>query len=427
MSSTLPLAALAVLVPLSAMAAPCVFTLDINSVIHPVTLDIVDRAIQQTQSRHCGLLLLHLNTPGGYLDATRSITERMVSSPVPVAVYVSPSGGRAASAGFLLLQSADVAVMAPGTHTGAAHPISLVGTPDEVMKKKIENDTAAALRTLTDRRGRNTALAQKAVLESISFTDQEALRDHLIDIIARDDRDLLAQLSTRPVRRFDASTVNLDLRDAELIPYQPALRQRIQLALSDPNIALALTLLGALCLYIEFSTPGLFLPGVAGAILLVTGLFSLSVLPLNWSGAALLLLALAFFGLELKFPSHGVLGVGGAIAMVFGALLLVDSPLPELRIHLMTALALVLPFSAITAFLVTLAVRARLSPPATGHETYQGANAVTLTALEPEGQILFHGAIWRARSAEPLPAGATVRILSREGLTLAVEPQPPGD
>ncbi|QOY87059.1 NfeD family protein [Paludibaculum fermentans] len=427
MSSTLPLAALLLLSAVRPADASCVVTLDVDSVVHPVTVDLIDRSLIEARNRHCSLLLLRLNTPGGYLEATRSITELIISSTIPVAVYVSPGGGRAASAGFLILQAADIAVMAPGTHTGAAHPISLVGTPDEVMKKKLENDTAAALRTLTDRRGRNSALAQKAVLESVSFTDQEALSGHLIDFIARNDRDLLTQLATRPIRRFDMSTLTLDLHDAELIPYQSSVRQRIQLALSDPNIALALTLLGALCLYIEFSTPGLFLPGVAGALMLLTGLFSLSVLPLSWSGAALLLLAVAFFGLELKFPTHGVLGAGGAVAMVFGALLLVDSPLPELRVHLSTALALVLPFTAITAFLVAIAVRARLSAPATGRETYLGARAVTLSPLQPEGQILFHGEIWRARSTEPLPAGASVRITSIDGLTLDVEAQPPGD
>ncbi|MGC4050939.1 MAG: ATP-dependent Clp protease proteolytic subunit [Paludibaculum sp.] len=254
MSSALPLAALLLFAAAHPAAASCLVTLDINSVIHPVTVDLLDSALAQVHSRQCSLLLLRLNTPGGYLEATRSITERIISSPVPVAVYVSPAGGRASSAGFLILQAADVAVMAPGTHTGAAHPVSLLGAPDEVMKKKIENDTAAALRTLTDRRGRNSELAQKAVLESVSFTDQEALQGRLIDFIARDDRDLLNQLRARPVRRFDTSTLTLDLQGAALVSSSP-LRQRIQLALSDPNIALALTLLGALCLYVEFTTP----------------------------------------------------------------------------------------------------------------------------------------------------------------------------
>lgn len=425
MSQRLPLAAL--LFASTSWAASCVVTLDLDSVIHPVSVDLFNRSLQQARDRHCGLLLIHLNTPGGYLEATRALTESIVSSPIPVAAFVTPSGGRAASAGFLLLQAADAAAMAPGTHTGAAHPVSLVGTPDDVMEKKIENDTAAALRTLTDHRKRNTALAEKAVRESVSYTDREALDGGLIDLIARDDRDLFAQLSARPLRRFDGSTVQLDLRGAESIPYQPTLSQRVQLALSDPNLALALTLLGALCLYIEFSTPGLYLPGVAGAILLLTGLFSLSVLPLNWSGAALLLLSLAFFGLELKYPSHGVLGAGGAIAMILGALLLIDSPFPELRIHLSTALALVLPFTAITALLVTLVVRARLSAPSTGQETFLGADAVTLTPIHPEGQTLFQGVIWRAQATQSLPAGAPVRITARDGLTLTVEAKPTGD
>jgi membrane-bound serine protease (ClpP class) len=406
--------------------APCVVTVEIDSVIHPVTAEIVARGIDQARQAGCQLVLLHLNTPGGFLDATRAIIEKIVSSPVPVAAYVSPGGGRAASAGFLILEAADIAAMAPGTHTGAAHPVLLVGSPDDVMKKKIENDTAAELRTLTDRRGRNSPLAEKAVLESRSFTDQEALREHLIDLIASSDSDLLKQLNTREVRRFDGRTQTVETDNARLIPYELTIRQKVQSALSDPNLALALTVLGALGLYVEFSSPGFIFPGVAGGILLLLGLSSLAVLPLNWTGVALLLLALALFVLEAKYTSHGVLGTGAAVSMVLGALFLIDSPIPEMRIHLSTALGLTLPFAVITALLVTLVVRARLAKPATGLESAIGASAVALTPLNPTGQVLYHGEVWQARASAELPAGSPVRITAVTGLTLSVEPNPTG-
>ncbi|MBI5084344.1 MAG: nodulation protein NfeD [Acidobacteria bacterium] len=311
--------------------------------------------------------------------------------------------------------------MAPGTRAGAAHPVMLAGTPDEILKKKIESDTAAGLRTLTDRRGRNTAMAQKAVLESQSFTEQEALREHLIELVASSDADLLGRLNGREVKRFDGRIVKLELGGVRVIDYIPTLRQDIQTALSDPNLALAFTLLGVLGIYLEFTSPGLILPGVAGAVLLVLGLSSLSVLPLNWTGVVLLVMAVALFILEAKIASHGILGGGGVVAMVLGSLLLVDSPVPEMRIRLSTALLLTLPFALISAFLVTLVVRARLRRPATGGETYAGSEAVTLTALSPEGKVLFRGDIWNARAEREIPANSQVRITSRRGLELMVE------
>jgi membrane-bound serine protease (ClpP class) len=415
--------ALALIITAPVLGGPCVVTIEVDSVVHPVTVEILGRAIEQAERERCSLLLMRLNTPGGFLEATRAATEKMLSSPVPIAAYVSPGGGRAASAGFFLLQAADIAAMAPGTHTGAAHPVLLAGTPDETLNRKISNDAAASLRTVTERRGRNPAVAEKAVLESKSFTDQEALKEKLIDLIAANDRELMQQLDGRTVRRFDGRTTTLLLKDAVLTPYELTTRERLQSALADPNLALAMTVLGALGLYLEFSSPGLILPGVAGAILLVLGLGALSVLPLSWAGVALLLLAVALFVLEAKFASHGILGTGATVAMVLGAMMLIDTPAPEMRIHLSTALGLAIPFALITGFLVTLVVKARLSQVATGSEALPGQPAVALTELAPEGQVLYRGEHWQARCRTHAPAGSKLRITALDGLTLEVEVQ----
>ena len=330
--------------------------------VHPVTAEIVGAAIEQATRRDASLILLRLNTPGGLMDAMRVTIEKIVASPVPVVTYVAPSGGRAASAGFFLLQAGDVAAMAPGTNTGAAHPVLMGGQMDAVMKQKAANDAAASLRGICAKRGRNVEVAEKAVYESRSFTDREALDLRLIEIIATDQRDLLAQLDGREVTRFDGRKQILHTAGAEVEHYEKSLRQKIVSAIADPNIALILLVIGALGIYVEFSAPGLIAPGVAGAIMVLLGLSALSVLPINWLGAALLLLALMLFVLEAKFTSHGILGAGGALAMVLGAVLLIDSPMPEMRIRWTTAIALALPFSAITVLLLS---RSPCAPAAT--------------------------------------------------------------
>lgn len=401
--------------------APCVLAVNLDGVVHPVTVEILKDAAKQAASG-CSLLLIRLDTPGGFLEATRGATEAMLGSKVPVAVYVTPGGGRAASAGFFLLQTADVAAMAPGTRTGAAHPVMLAGQADDALMKKIANDAAASLRAVVERRGRNVEAAEKAVLESKSYTDQESLRLRLIDVIARDEADLLRQVHGRAVKRFDGREQRLELQGARVIEYEPTLRQRAQRSMSDPNLALGMVLLGALGIYLEFTSPGLIVPGVAGAILLLLGLSALAVLPLNWSGVALVLLGLALFALELKIASHGVLGVGGGVALVLGAVLLVDTPVPELRIRLGTAVALVGPFAAILLFLISIAVKARLSRPETGRESFAGETATALTALEPGGRVLYRGEVWQAVSSRPVGEGARVRITAIDGLELRVEP-----
>jgi membrane-bound serine protease (ClpP class) len=403
-------------------ASPKVIAVDVDGMVHPITVEIVEGALAQAKNENASLVLVRLNTPGGLMDAMRATIEKIVASPVPVVTYVAPSGGRAASAGFFLLEAGDVAAMAPGTATGAAHPVLMGAEMDAVMKQKVENDAAAYLRSICEKRGRNSALAETAVRESKSFTEREALDQKLVDLTAPSDRQLLAALDGRTVTRFDGTVTTLHTAGAEIVEYQRTWRQKIIAAVADPNIALVLLVIGALGIYIEFSSPGLVAPGVFGGILMLLGLSAISVLPINWLGAALLLLAFTLFALEVKFASHGVLGVGGAIAMLLGAVMLVQSPVPELRIHWSTALAVTLPFSAITVFLLSIAVRARRNKVETGVEGMVGQIGEALTELAPEGKIFVHGEYWDAVAVRPVALGARVKVTAIDRLKLTVEP-----
>lgn len=407
-----------------ASAAPKAIAVDVDGMVHPVTTEIVSSALDRARQEGAVVVIVRLNTPGGLMDAMRETIEKMVAAPVPVVTYVAPSGGRAASAGFFLLEAGDVTAMAPGTNTGAAHPVAMGGEMDPVMKQKVENDAAAYLRSICTKRGRNSALAETAVRESKSFTEREALDQHLVDLIASSDADLLAALDGRTITRFDGSKVIVHTSGASIEVYQRTLRQRIIAAIADPNIALVLLVLGALGIYVEFSSPGLIAPGVIGAILALLGLSALSVLPINWLGAGLLILALALFVLEAKFTSHGILGIGGAVAMVLGAVILVNGPIPEMRIRWSTAIGLALPFSAITLLLLSLVVSARRHKVETGVEGMIGVTGSAITELSPEGKVLVRGEYWDAVALRPVTAGARVRITAVDKLKLTVEPVP---
>ena len=406
----------------AAVAAPKVIIVDVDGMVHPITTEIVGGALAQAKEQNAALVLIRLNTPGGLMDAMRQTIEKIVASAVPVVTYVAPSGGRAASAGFFLLEAGDVAAMAPGTNTGAAHPVLLGAEMDPVMKQKVENDAAAYLRSICSKRGRNSALAETAVRESKSFTEREALDQHLIDLVAPNEQALLAALDGRVVTRFDGSSQTLHTAGAVLEVYEKSLREKIMAAIADPNIALILLVIGALGIYVEFSSPSLIAPGVLGSILVLLGLSALSVLPINWLGAALMLLAFTLFVLEIKFTSHGILGVGGAVSLVLGAVMLINSPTPEMRIHWSTAIALALPFSAITVFLLSLAWRARQNKVETGREGMVGQLGAAITELQPEGKVFVHGEYWDAVATLPLPAGARVRVKAIDKLKLTVEP-----
>jgi membrane-bound serine protease (ClpP class) len=407
-----------------ASAAPKAIAVDVDGMVHPVTTEIVSSALDRARQQGAVVVIVRLNTPGGLMDAMRETIEKMVAAPVPVVTYVAPSGGRAASAGFFLLEAGDVAAMAPGTNTGAAHPVAMGGEMDPVMKQKVENDAAAYLRSICTKRERNSALAETAVRESKSFTEREAFDQHLVDLIASSEADLVAALDGRTITRFDGSKVMLHTSGASIEVYQRTLRQRIIAAIADPNIALVLLVLGALGIYVEFSSPGLIAPGVVGAILVLLGLSALSVLPINWLGAGLLILALALFVLEAKFTSHGILGIGGAVAMVLGAVILVNGPIPEMRIRWSTAIGLALPFSAITLLLLSLVVSARRHKVETGVEGMIGATGSAITELSPEGKVLVRGEYWDAVALRPVTAGARVRITAVDRLKLTVEPVP---
>jgi membrane-bound serine protease (ClpP class) len=415
--------ALALALAAQALSAAKVIVVDVDGVVHPITTEIVASAIARAKQENAALLVVRLNTPGGLMEAMRETIQQIVSSPVPVATYVAPSGGRAASAGFFILESGDVAAMAPGTNTGAAHPVEMFGEMDAEMKEKVVNDAAAYMRSICTRRGRNSALAETAVRESKSFTEKEALDQHLVDLIAPAEADLLRALDGRTITRFNGETVTLHTAGATIEVYERSLRQKIISAIADPNIALILLVVGALCIYVEFSSPGMVAPGVVGAILILLGLSALSVLPINWLGVALLLLAFTLFVLEAKMTAHGVLGVGGTVSMVLGAVMLVNSPFPEMRIHWTTAIALALPFSLITVLLLSLAVRARRNKVATGSEGMIGETGTAFTALAPEGKVFVHGEYWNAVSPVPVAAGASIRVKAIDGLVLTVEPR----
>jgi membrane-bound serine protease (ClpP class) len=420
-----PLAILALAALQCAFAATKVEAVNVDGMIHPITVEIMSRALDQARQEGAEIVLVRLNTPGGLLDATQEIIEKVVASPVPVVMFVVPSGGRAASAGFFLLESGDVAAMAPGTHTGAATPVTLFGgQADQVMMHKVLNDVAALIRGVSAKRGRNSELAEKAVVDAKSFTDKEALDGNLVELVAPDQWELFRKLNGREITRFDGRKQTLHLVNPEIVEYQKTTRERIISAIADPNLALILLVIGALGIYIEFNSPGLVAPGVIGAIMVLLGLSALSVLPINWVGVALLLLAVAMFILEAKFATHGVLAVGGAVSMLLGALLLIESPLPELRIHLSTAIGITLPFAIITTFLVALVVRARANKVITGEAGMIGEIGIAHAPLTPAGKVFVHGEFWSAVSSTPVEAGARVRVTEVRGLSLKVEPAP---
>ena len=401
--------------------APRVIAVSVDGVVHPITVEIISHAIEQAQTEHAELVLIRLSTPGGLLEATRRIIQQLSASPVPIVTYITPSGAHAASAGFFLLESGDVAAMAPRTNTGSASPVLLGQEMDKVMRAKVENDIAALMRSITSERGRNSELAEQAIREAKAFTEKEALDNKLIDLIASDEQQLLKQLDGREITRADGRKQVLHLKGATVEEARRSLRERLMAAIADPNIGFILLVLGALGIYVEFSSPGLIFPGVAGAILALLGLSSLTILPINWVGVALLLLSAALFALEMKFASHGILGIGGTVSMVLGALLLINGP-PEVRIHPLTAFSVAIPFAVITMFLVSIVIQARRNKVLTGASGMIGEIGVTRTALEPEGQVLVRGEYWDAVASASIPAGARVRVKALAGLKLLVEP-----
>ncbi len=420
------LIALALPLALPSASPAQVVKIVIHDTIQPITAEYIGRAIDQAAATHAQAVLIQMNTPGGMLSSTRDIVEKITTSPVPVIVYVAPTGARAGSAGIFILESADIAAMAPGTNAGAAHPVLLIGPltvkTDDEMKRKIENDSAAFIRSVAGKRGRNTDAAEGAVRESKAFSEQEALSQNLIDYVASSEEVLFRQIQGKPVRRFDGQSVTVNLVGQAIQPLSMTLKQRILDYLMDPDVAFVLLAIGLLALYVEFNHPGAVIPGTVGVVAILLAAFALNLLPVRFAALALIAASFALFALEAKYASHGVLTTGGIVLLTLGGLLLVDAPIPEMRVHFATALAVSIPLGGITALLMTLAVRARRNKIVTGVQGLVDEIGVARTALSPQGKVLVHGEIWNAVSSSAIPAGARVVVVGVAGLQLTVAP-----
>jgi membrane-bound serine protease (ClpP class) len=405
-------------VPAWAAPAP-VATVVVDGVISPVTLRLVETAIARAKASGAQALVIELDTPGGLERSMRAICQRLLSAEVPVVVWVGPTGARAASAGVFITMAAHVAAMAPATNIGAAHPVAVGGGVDKESLRKVENDAAAFIRTVALDRGRNADWAEKAVRQSVSITEREAVRLKVVDFVADSIPDLLTKLDGRTVKTTRGS-VTLATRDAVAKPIEIGFRDRVLAIITDPNVAYVLMMLGTLGLIFELSTPGAILPGVIGGISLILAFFAFQSLPINFAGLLLILFAIVLFIAEVKVTSHGVLAIGGMVAMALGSLMLYEAPEVGFRV----SWRVLVPTVALTAgfflFALTLGVRAFRGRPLLGATGLVGQTGVARGALEPEGQVTVHGELWRAVADRPIADGAAVTIVDVQGLTLRV-------
>ena len=410
---------------LAADPPPSVLVAHVDTLIHPVSAEFMVSAIERADAGGAALLVFVLETPGGLVESTRTIVTRMLAAKTPIAVFVAPSGARAASAGFLITIAADVAAMAPGTHIGAAHPVSGQGEQmDETTAAKAAADVAAYARTLASGRRRNVEWAEQAVRQSRAFTEQEALTatPPLIDLVAADVPDLLRQLDGREIRRFDGSSRTLRTANATVSTMDLTFRQRVLGTLAHPNIAYILLSLGVLGLTIELWSPGAVLPGVVGGICLLLAFFTFQVLPVNYAGVLLILLGLTLLILEVKVTSYGVLAVGGITSLLLGSMILMDAPTPELQVSLSLIIPVVLALAAILIVLVRLAVQSQRRRSVTGTSGMLDLAGTAMTAIPAggDGRVQVHGEIWTARSGGAIAPGEAVRVSGVAGLVLTV-------
>jgi len=410
------------LAPLLASAA--VVKIKVDAPIHPVTSEYVVKSLEKADREAADLVILTLDTPGGLDTSMRQIIEKIVNAKTPVAAFVGPSGSRAASAGFFIAVACDVFVMAPGTSTGSAHPvgISLTGqSMDPTMAEKVTNDAAAYIRALAEKRGRNVRMAEDAVRKSLSFTENEALEGGLIDLVAGSESDIAARLDGRTIKRFDGTERTLALSGRPIVEWPMTFRQKFLLTVANPNLAYILLMIGLLGLFFEFSHPGAILPGVLGGISLLLAVFAFQILPINYVGLGLILLAVILFILEIKVQSFGMLAIGGIAAMIIGSLMLIKAPIAELRPSLRFILPVVLAVSLIVLFLLTLVIKAHRRRSVSGRDGMIGEAGTARTDLSPAGTVFVHGELWEAVAAEPVRAGDKVKVLAvLEGLKLKV-------
>ena len=390
--------------------------------VQPVSEGELQRALAQANSDGAQALLIEMDTPGGLLDSMRTMIGAILSSRVPVIVYVSPAGARAGSAGFYLMESADVAAMAPGTNAGAAHVVAEFGKMDDTMSQKVENDAEALMRSYVGKRGRNLDAAVAAAATSHSYTAEEALDQHLIDVIASSDSDLLAKLDGRTITRLDGSKTVLHLAGDRIAPVKTPLRDELLGWLVNPNVALLLLIGGALLIYLEFNVPGTIVPGALGTLMVLLAIFGLNLLPIHYTAVLLLVAAVGLLVLEAKVGGHGALAIAGIVCLAFGMLTLVAAPVPELAIHPVVAIAVSAAFGVITVFLLRLAIRARRMKSRLGVDALVGRQASAMEPLAPQGHILVEGEIWLAVASEPIAQGAALRVVGRDQYLLRVEP-----
>ncbi len=403
-----------------------VHLIDVDGIINPISAQYIIRHIDRAEEEGAECLILRLDTPGGLLESTKDIVKRMLSAEVPVVVYVSPSGAGAVSAGVFITLAAHIAAMDEGTNIGAAHPVTIGGSSDtsKVMAEKVTNWAVAYIRSIAEKRGRNADWAEEAVRKSVSVTEKEAVRKHVVDLVAPSLDSLLRAIDGREVK-LPSGTKVLHTRDAEILPLPMTLRDRILYKISHPTVAYILLILGIYGLFFELSNPGAILPGVVGGIFLILAFFALQTLSVNYAGLLLILFALVLFILEVKVTSYGILTIGGIVAMVIGSLMLFDTyEVPALRVSLSVVLAAALTTAAFFVFALGMALKAKRTKPTTGREGLIGEQGIALTRLGPEneGQVKLHGEIWKATAPQPVRKGERIRVTAVHGLMLEVEP-----
>ncbi len=405
---------------LPAPQGPLVEVITLDGVINPVTAEYLDQSLKKAADDHAEVLVIQLDTPGGLDSSMRQMVKAITGSRVPVITYVSPTGARAASAGVFITLASQVAAMAPGTNIGAAHPVGMGGGKlDKTMAAKVENDAAAYIASLAAKYGRNAAWAEQAVRKSVSITEAEAVRMHVVDLAADNLDDLLAKVDGRKVQTASGEEI-LHTRGARVVREETGARYKFLKALSDPNIAYILMMIGILGIFFELSNPGLIFPGVVGGISLILAFYSLQTLPVNYAGLMLILLAIVFFIAEVKIVSHGLLALAGACSLTFGSIMLIDAQAPYMRVSLELIIPAVATLSAFFIILIRVAVKARRTRVTMGKEGLIGEAGEARTDIDPEGDVFVQGAHWRAYSDEPVRKGERVVVERVEGLKLKV-------
>jgi membrane-bound serine protease (ClpP class) len=405
-------------------ASAQVYILKIEDAISPGVADHIEKSIRRANQDDAACLIIELDTPGGLAESMRSIVKNILASDVPVIVYVYPSGARAASAGVMITMAADVAAMAPGTNIGAAHPVGAGGKEiDKTMSDKVVNDMVASAKSVAEKRGRNIEWVEKAIRESVSATETEALEKNIIDLIAEDTDDLILQLNGREIENKG----RLDLEGARTKVLEEGFRTKVLKTISDPNIAYILLMIGLAGLYFELSHPGAIFPGVLGGICIILAFFALQTLPINYAGILLIVLAIVFFIMEMKITSYGLLSVAGIVSLLLGSLMLFESSSPEMRLSWSVLLPTIIIVSGFFVVVAGMVFRVQITRPKTGSDGLVGETGVVRQKIDPEGKVFTHGELWNAVSAKPIAEGTKVRILRVNSLVLEVEPTEPKD